>query len=304
MWQNGYIYRDSRVSCIADVIHARRRMLNISRTQLAEGICSVRTLERIEAKQSKPQYYVMCSLFERLNLVGEYRRAEIITSDIEVINKFNRYKEVINQKKYSEAIQAFEFITRHLNKKYISNKQVIIRLKSTIEYYANKIDKQRFLSNLEKALGLSFSFNTLNFDYCYLTNGEIVVLHNIDLHNNENKWCKVVLDSFFNNIDRDAFYSYFSLFELVKDWQASTLGNDGMFEESNEISYEIIKASIRLCKIHGLYRALANIAWNEYYRDKNDDSICIYNDTLRKCISLCDFSSNKLAEVYRKELKK
>lgn len=66
MWQNGYIYRDSQVSCIADVIRSRRKMFIITRSELSDGICSERTLERIEAKHSKPQQYVMKALFDKL----------------------------------------------------------------------------------------------------------------------------------------------------------------------------------------------------------------------------------------------
>ena len=303
MWQNGYIYRDSQVSCIADVIRARRKMMKIPRIELAEGICSERTLERIEAKHSKPQQYVMKALFGRLNLVGDYRRAEIITSDIELINRFNKYKEKVNQKLYNEALEEADYVIAKLDNRYISNKQTAIRLKSISDYFAQKIDRQELILNLENALKLTVDIEDINTAHCYLTNGELVLLHNIALQRKEENYQRVLFDNYFLSMNEYAFYSFFSIYELVKDWEASSLGNNGFFDESNKISLSIIVTSLRLCKIHGLYRALSNVAWNKFEKNKTENSIATYNNLLKQCITLCDFSSNKLAEVFGKELK-
>lgn len=302
-WQNGYIYRDSQVYCIADVILARRRMLGLSRKDLSDGICSERTLERIEAKHSKPQQYILKALFDRMKLEGDYRRNEIITDDINLINMYNRYKEVINQKQYDSAFEYSGNIIKMLDTKYVSNKQVVIRLKNHCDLYTDNIDKERYVSNLEVALKLSTIKELSTCKDYFLTTGEMVLLYNIAKNKIHEKWRREIIDYCLIREDFYLVYSVFSLYELVNDWKASILGNEGMFEESNELSQNIIKCSLRLCRIHGLYRAIANIAWNEYTSCKSPDSILIYNKLLKQCILLCDFSQNKLAEVYRKELK-
>ncbi|MBQ6462343.1 MAG: hypothetical protein IJJ59_03360 [Pseudobutyrivibrio sp.] len=237
MWQNGYIYRDSQVNCIADVIRARRKMLGIGRKDLSDGICSERTLERIEAKHSKPQQYVMNALFEKLHLVGEYRRTEIITTNIELINRFNKYREEINQKRYDAALESAEYVIRNLDKKYISNKQVLIRLKSLNDLLNNKIDKQRYINNLEKAWRLSIGVDISVSEDCILTNGEVVLLHNILLQKKEKDNRQKVVVDYFKRMSDYTFYSYFSLYELLKDWEASSLGNNGFFQ--NQTKYPL-----------------------------------------------------------------
>ena len=302
MWQNGYIYRNSQVCCISEVIHDRRRMMGLTRSQLAEDICSERTLERIEANHSKPQKFVLKGLFERLNLVGDYRRAEIITDDIKLINIFNEYKKAVNQKKYEEAMDKSEQVIRRLEDSYVSNQQTIIRLNNVNDFFAKKIDREEFIENLQMALKLSVNDDISDMDFYYMTIGEMVILYNIAIQKNE-EWQRAVLDKCLEKSKEYLIYSFFSIYELVKDWEASSLGNNGYFDESNEISTRIITSSLRLCKIHGLYRALSNIAWNEKEQNKDNDLNSSYIEMLNQCITLCDFSSNKLAEVYRKELK-
>ena len=106
MNQSGYMYRDSDVYCIADVIHSRRKMLGFSRKKLSEGICSLRTIERIEGKKVKPQQEVIKSVLLKLGLEPEYRKTEIITDDDTIINLLDEYRRAANE--YDNKIKILE----------------------------------------------------------------------------------------------------------------------------------------------------------------------------------------------------
>ncbi|MDE6915247.1 MAG: helix-turn-helix domain-containing protein, partial [Lachnospiraceae bacterium] len=74
-----YLYQQKEAYCISDVIRRRREMLGLTKKALCKGICSEKTIGRLEAKKTKPQIEIVRLLFERLNLSGEYQRAQIVT---------------------------------------------------------------------------------------------------------------------------------------------------------------------------------------------------------------------------------
>ncbi|CBK73360.1 hypothetical protein CIY_04130 [Butyrivibrio fibrisolvens 16/4] len=268
MSRSGYIYRDSIIYCIADVIHTRRRMFGISRAELADGVCTVRTLERIEAKHSKPQMYVMQGLFSKLNLIGAYRRAEIITDDVKMIRTFNKYKVFINQKKYEEAFEIIEYLVDKLDKRYIPNRQAIIRMVNVRKRFENGIEKQIYIANLKKAWKLSIDHNLNQASMFFFTEGEKVLLYNIATQEDFNSCYRRFLDCSLYELKNEVLLSHFPIYELVKDWEASMVGNLGEYDDSNDISEKIIRNSFRLKRFHGLYRANYNIYWNNYEAEK------------------------------------
>lgn len=302
MFQSGYIYRDSIVNCIAEVIHNRRRMLGITRTNLADGVCSLRTLERIEACKSKPQQEVMKGLFEKLGLLAEYRRAEIVTDDIEIINAFIRYRVAINQKNLDVAFAKMDFLIEKLDCNYVSNKQAIIRMLNVRKKIEGQINEQIYVKNIETALSLSVPYNISNSEYYYLTDGELVLLYSIATHIEKWGWQKKILDVC-NDYQGPMLISHFPSYELIKDWEASELGNHGDYDESNSISEKIIRTTFRLHRFHGLYMALYNVCWNNYEKNKTEVTLLEYNSGVLACKKICDFCENKRAVMYQNMLK-
>ncbi len=302
MSRSGYIYRDSIIYCIADVIHTRRRMFGISRAELADGVCTVRTLERIEAKHSKPQMYVMQGLFSKLNLIGAYRRAEIIADDVKMIRTFNKYKVFINQKKYEEAFDIIDYLVFSLDKSYIPNKQAIIRMINVKKRFTEAIDKGQYVRNLQQAWALSINKDVAEAPMHFLTSGETVLLYNIATQKEGDSWQKNILEQYFDKLTIETLFSHFSIYDLVKDWEASMIGNAGQYDDSNLISEKIMQISLRLKRFHGLYRGIFNIYWNDFEANKNEATNITYNKGVMMSVKLCDFCENKLTEVYRKEL--
>lgn len=78
-----YLYVVHGVFCINDVIRIRRQMLGITPSKLCDGICSVKTLRRLERRETTPQHAIVEPLFARLGLSGELTRTELVTDDPE-----------------------------------------------------------------------------------------------------------------------------------------------------------------------------------------------------------------------------
>lgn len=62
------LYQEPECYCINDVIRTYRMQLGMSRRKLAEGICSEKTIERLENYGTTVQMYVVKRLFERLGV--------------------------------------------------------------------------------------------------------------------------------------------------------------------------------------------------------------------------------------------
>ena len=80
-----HLYWGMESYCIGDIIRTRRQMFGMTKEQLCEGICGIKTLTRLELKQAKTQMPIVRALFKRLGLCAEYIRARVITSDYEVL---------------------------------------------------------------------------------------------------------------------------------------------------------------------------------------------------------------------------
>lgn len=58
-------------------------MLGITPGELYDGICSVKTLRRLERRETTPQRAIVEPLFARLGLSGELTQTELVTDDPE-----------------------------------------------------------------------------------------------------------------------------------------------------------------------------------------------------------------------------
>ncbi|MBR6282405.1 MAG: hypothetical protein IKR14_07885, partial [Lachnospiraceae bacterium] len=109
-----YIYRSSEVYSIADVIKGRRRQIGYSRDDLASGICSARTLMRIENSQTDSQWGIIKELFERLGISGVYRRTEFIENSHSMANLYEKYRFLSSNRQYSDAEKVLEEIKKRV----------------------------------------------------------------------------------------------------------------------------------------------------------------------------------------------
>ena len=106
-----HIYWEQNSHAIGDVIKIRRKMFEIKPEKLCEGICSERTLMRMELKQVKSQMPIIKPIFKRLGLCAEYTCARVITSDIEIIQLAEKIAWYINNyemQKWQEGLSVLE----------------------------------------------------------------------------------------------------------------------------------------------------------------------------------------------------
>ncbi len=293
---SGYIYISSEVYCIPDIITSRRRIYGISQKELAEGICTERTIIRIEKKQVKPQQYVVESLFRKLGVTSDYIRAEILTNDYSVVEIYSDYKHAMNDANYKRADEIEKKLHNVLDFRYPENRQVMANIANNRKFRTGEIDKLRYLHNMEKIIEMTMPRNPKCLPEDYVSVMEITILKNMafgaDVQDYQNSLISKCEKYYKKHMKNHA-----SLYEFIMGTVASRLGDKKQYTESNHISKFIIEQALWQHRVHAIHRNMFNIAWNkaksrdEYYEKS------IY-DALNYCASLSSFCKDYKTEMF------
>ena len=300
MEYSGYIYRSSEVHNISEVIRSRRKAFGISREELAGGVCSVRTLERIEAKHSKGQYAVISGLFEKLNLCFVYRRYGVIADKRKAFLVYRECRSLINEKNFEYARIKYEELKELLDDKYILNKQVLLRLDNTLSLNENVITSEEYKNNLTKGVLLSIPEKAINVvDRFYTTDAEFMMLFNMHLWLN-NKCSEMIKTC--RLYESVQIYNYWGRYNIVMQWHADRiLANSGRYDESTELFKYLNLVGLKSKDLHMMSSRIHNIGWNAMKKAGKTDAEARENVFRNQAINLATFCDEKaMLEYFRK----
>lgn len=292
MEYSGYIYRSSEVHNISEVIRSRRKAFGISREELAEGVCSVRTLERIEAKHSKGQYAVISGLFKKLNLCFIYRRYGVIAKNRKAFLVYRECRRLINEKNFEYARIKYEELKKLLDDKYILNKQVLLRLDNTLSLNENVITSEEYKNNLTKGVLLSIPEKAINVvDRFYTTDAEFMMLFNTHLWLN-NKCSEMIKTC--RLYESVQIYNYWGRYNIVMQWHADRiLANSGRYDESTELFKYLNLVGLKSKDLHMMSSRIYNIGWNAMKKAGKTDAEARENVFRNQAINLATFCDEK-----------
>ena len=128
-----YLYQQKEAYCISDVVRRRREMLGMTKKELCEGICSEKTIGRLEANRTKSQIEIVRLLFEKLNLSGEYQRAQIVTKDVKAVSLTGDIGACINKCEYEKTEKLLEKLEQHISMENPINRQYKERIEAKIK---------------------------------------------------------------------------------------------------------------------------------------------------------------------------
>lgn len=103
-------YIESHAVNINEVIRQRRIMLGMTQEELAEGICDVTTISRLENRRHRLNDTLGVQLLQRLRLSGDRYISSVDTYDYRVFEKINRIKDLEYTEKYEEMKETLEEI--------------------------------------------------------------------------------------------------------------------------------------------------------------------------------------------------
>lgn len=299
-----YLYQQKEAYCISDVIRRRREMLGLTKKKLCEGVCSEKTIGRLEANKTKPQLAVVRRLFEKMNLSGEYQRWQVVTDDVRAFPIYDELGRSINERDFERAEKLLAELECYVSLENPINKQFKERIETHLRYGQKEITKEEARRCFKNVLEDTVSFEiSLKEGEKYLTNAEILCLLNIAVNAKESVICpifKMLMDLCEQMEREDGISEHIALWEIIMTNVANTYGNMGEYYKSEQINLKTIKESIYCYRMGAIVSNLYSIVWNiGQSKKKNIPANEGYQEKqyLYKCRILCQINKNKSQET-------
>ena len=197
-----YLYWETDCESSVEVMEARRKMFRIPRLTLSDGVCAERSLIRIERSNLTPSMFVLHNVFERLGLCAEYRRGTLVSTDIEVLDIYQKLVVAMNTFCREDCKIYLEELKEKLDMSISFNQQEIKR----IEYiYANKTEglsqeelAQRIIDTLECTLPVWTLYNHKGNSETYFTRSELACIYDLAfmVSNSHSERCREIVEEY------------------------------------------------------------------------------------------------------------
>lgn len=282
----GYLYYETECFDMAEVVETRRNMFGLSRVKLSEDVCTDRTILRFEREGRNPSIETIRVLFDKLGLCAEYRRAKIVTNDVIALNTY--YQELVkavNDVNVDKGLEVAEFIENRINMSILYNKQELERIRNYLLFNGKRIKCEEFISGIKRALEYTIELKSLmNETKKYLTIEEIICVQDLAFVGAADitETCRGFIDDICNKaMKNEEIAENISLLQLLMGRLASQLGEEGRFEESNEMSDRIMKECLLHHRMADFSELLYNKVWN-MQQENTCDSMYI-RKSLKQC---------------------
>ncbi len=273
-------------------------MLGLSQQQLADEVCDIKTVSRIENTSAKPNVAKTELLLEKLNLSKYFYSYSFVTSKYEILNLVKVMTEHLSRHEYVNAEEILVKLKKYeesknniINVQFIKHKELLINNKS------NEFSKEllnEFISLLEMTISIDLLFKNTSK---YLTKMELNLINNIIssysyLNDKENvlKWINMLEDYIETSNMKDFYFDGYT-FSLLNI--SSMYGNLGYYDKSNNILSKLIKESIENCCYDKILKFLYHYTWNfSNSNELNEENSNILINYAKKVYILADFKDD------------
>ena len=304
-----YLYHETECHDMAEVVEIRRNMFGLSRVRLSEGVCTDKTIIRFEREGRNPNIETIRVLFEKLGLCAEYRRAQIITTDVKALILYNDdLLKAANDEDFVLVFKYIETLKSSINMEIPYNKQEVKRLENYFLYKSMMISEEMFASNIIELLECTVDERVLQSNSKkFFTRSEFICIHDLafDMKTNVSELCLGIVEEFCNENRNEKIESRISMREwLIGRWYEK-LGNEGKYEDSNTMSNAILKECLLHYRMNNLWNNIYNNIWN-YQQENNQYDVTIVSEGIKMCMVLSQiikeynvaaFFQSKLKEV-------
>ena len=303
-----YLYSQTQNYCIGDVIRKRRRMLGLSVRELCEGICSEKTLRRLENNKTKSQRAVWSELFCRLGLSPEYQRESVVTGQRDVLLMYRASGDTLNNHDTEETQRLLEQLKKLLPMDIPINRQELERKDCLNKLQKKEITAEECVIRLKKALQYTIPLESIKMAKdgpdIYLTCTELGCIYNTAMKSKDEaeEFNLDLLQSVTRQcIPDDSIDTFINMYELIMSGVASRLGSAGEYNKSTEISEKAMKKCLSARRMGTLHQFLYNRLWNRIESAKKSTSTALeipITQELWKCIQLTNFCKETFHEKF------
>lgn len=285
--KNGmYIYFEPNVYRMEKAVADRRRLLGITQNQLAEGICTAKTIRRLEQGHCRPHGYNLYEILNRLELYSDFVMDEIVSYNAGDMELLEKVYDAIGMNETERAQELLQTLKANLDMGYTRNRQTIERLETNFAYGRREIELKVYLEKMKNIIGYSVKYeHVLKNPAVYLTSCETTILHNMQNKQNEQDRLMYLYSIPSQYVRGELFIIKI---EFCKTKFASDAGNRGEYEKSNSIFMDVIQKNTKLKRIYNIDRCIYGIWWNNNMQHKYSTEQS--KELLNICIDISDFS--------------
>ena len=285
--KNGmYMYFEPNVYRMEKAVADRRRLLGITQNQLAEGICTAKTIRRLEQGHCRPHGYNLYEILNRLELYSDFVMDEIVSYDAGDMELLEKVYDAIGMNETERAQELLQTLKANLDMEYTRNRQTIERLETNFAYGRREIELKVYLEKMKNIIGYSVKYeHVLKNPAVYLTSCETTILHNMQNKQNEQDRLMYLYSIPSQYVRGELFIRKI---EFCKTKFASDAGNRGEYEKSNSIFMDVIQKNTKLKRIYNIDRCIYGIWWNNNMQHKYSTEQS--KELLNICIDISDFS--------------
>lgn len=262
------------VSQIGAIIRRRRIELGLSQEDLADGICAVTTLSRIENGERMPTQNHLEILLQRIGYSDMMLQSYVDESDFvahELKFKIRQAYIESNAAKARELLQQFEALVTKPSK--IDEQFILLH---NVLLYPQDYSNEESLHELEKAICLTYPRYKYGHFPFLLSYEEIVLLNNIAITHADCGHRKDAIDILYSiadyydthivNIEEALRTEPMTLYNLSK-----YLGLENRFDECIAVCERGIRLAQKTGRCQGFAQTLYNKAWALVKRNQKED---------------------------------
>lgn len=301
-----HLYWEMETYCIGDVIRIRRQMFGMTKEELCEEICSVKTLTRIEHKKVKTQMPIVRELFERLGLCAEYIRARVITSEYSLLKLAGELVWYENNHKIAEWEKCLDELEEGLYLDIPQNKQFVAYSRCLLQLVRKDISQDEFIKKLIEIIEYTIPMDYIMKDSVkFLSSEEYTYIRAIGMRAEKGMAtkCMEIIRGLCTN--EEVASGHIGKHEFLMTSIISYLGNIGKYEESDMLSTNLARQSLTYRRSYVLAETMYNNLWNRQtaMAELNKDEDTKNEKVIKNCIWLTKYNKNeKLITFFQKKL--
>lgn len=251
MKDSTYLYWETECHNAAEILEVRRKMLQLPRATLCDGICTERSLIRIEKTSLSLSMYVLNNLFERMGLCAEYRRGPLVSWDTEVLGWYKELTEVLNGSVEGSGEIYLEKLKKGLSMNLSFNQQEIKRAENICASGKETVSTEMLQKEMEDALECTLPMWALynqkeNFNG-YYTHSELACIYDLafSICGTHSERCAEILRAYCEeNMERGLHPTKLGVLEFLMGGLASYLRAIGEEKKAEHLRWKLIKSCL------------------------------------------------------------
>ncbi len=303
MTNDAFLYRESGMYCLNDIVKIRRDMLDKTQEDLANDDVSVITIRRFEKLKKSVYKSNVMNILEQLSLYPSYVNLGIVTDKKEALRLLDELRFATASFRYNEVESLIAKLRKLVPMDNKINQQIINGMESINNIRTGQITSEEHIGNLIDALEKTIKLDEIvDKNRIFITTEEITLLCSISStykelqRYDEAQIYSKIMKKYMDDIEEQKLIDgRIGIYEMVMEYIANLFGDLGMFQESNEISHKLIKISLKLRRASQIHPNLYNIAWNNNECEKNSSS---FNAELNNCIIFSQLTGDKEDEAF------